>query len=131
MGDEIQRALRTVFGLGEFRHGQEEIIRAVLNGQDVLAVMATGSGKSLCYQLPAIASGKRCLVISPLISLMNDQVARLNVLNVAVATTHSGGGGDLGHAMKSWSENRLRLYYVSPERMATPEFFSFLKENKP
>lgn len=138
MGDEeIHRVLRAVFGLGVFRPGQEEIIRAVLGGQDVLAVMATGSGKSLCYQLPALVSGKRCLVISPLISLMNDQVARLNFLNISAATTHSGlnAGADrsppVQDAEKAWREKKLRLYYVSPERVAMPDFFSFLKQNTP
>lgn len=130
--DEIQPLLRSVFGLEAFRPGQEEIIRAVLSGQDVLAVMATGSGKSLCYQLPALVSGKRCLVISPLISLMNDQVARLNLLNIAAATSHSGlSWNDATAAEKAWGEKRLRLYYVSPERAAQPQFFSFLKQNPP
>lgn len=130
--DEIQLLLRSVFGLEAFRPGQEEIIRAVLSGQDVLAVMATGSGKSLCYQLPALVSGKRCLVISPLISLMNDQVGRLNLLNIAAATSHSGlSWNDATAAEKAWEEKRLRLYYVSPERAAHPTFFSFLKQNPP
>ena len=128
----LLHTLQSVFGLPEFRHGQEEIIRAVGEGRDILAVMATGSGKSLCYQLPAVALKKRCLVISPLISLMNDQVAKLKLLNVAVATTHSGlDDEDPNQVLKEWAERRLHLYYVSPERIAMPDFFSFLKKNPP
>lgn len=134
----MKQTLHSIFGLQEFRHGQEEIIQAVLGGRDILAVMATGSGKSLCYQLPAVALGKRCLVISPLISLMNDQVAKLNLLKIAAATTHSGieGNGDWatderGKILQDWAEGRLHLFYVSPERIAMPEFFNFLKKNPP
>lgn len=130
--NDIQSVLRTVFGLEGFRPGQEEIIRGVLEGRDVLAVMATGSGKSLCYQLPALVSGKRCLVISPLISLMNDQVARLNFLNIAAGTSHSGLDWQINsESQRAWGEKKLRLYYVSPERVALPDFFAFLKQNPP
>jgi ATP-dependent DNA helicase RecQ len=94
----LLRILHSIFGLDDFRHGQEEIVRAVLEGRDVLAVMATGSGKSLCYQLPAVFAGKRCVVVSPLISLMNDQVAKLKFLRIAAATTNSG-------SMDSWNED--------------------------
>lgn len=133
-----QHILHSVFGLDEFRHGQEEIIEAVLAGRDILAVMATGSGKSLCYQLPAVASEKRCLVISPLISLMNDQVAKLNLLKIPAATMHSGieGNGDWetnerGKILQDWAERQLPLFYISPERVAMPDFFNFLKKNPP
>ena len=122
--------LHSVFGLDEFRHGQEEIIRAIGEGRDVLAVMATGSGKSLCYQFPAVALGKRCLVISPLISLMNDQVAKLNLLRIPSATTHSAQTIS-DQALDSWAERRLNLYYVSPERAAMPDFCSFLSRHRP
>ena len=130
----LRQTLQSLFGLKEFRPGQEEIIEAVLNGRDVLAVMATGSGKSLCYQLPAVSAGKRCLVISPLISLMNDQVAKLNILNIPAATTHSAlewEGQDPRRTLKEWEEGRLNLYYVSPERFAAPDFLNFLKKNRP
>src|ERR1700704_2433756 len=75
--------LHSVFGFGEFRPGQEEVVRAVLAGEDVLAVMPTGSGKSLCYQLPAIARPGLTLVVSPLIALMRDQVRALSAAGVA------------------------------------------------
>jgi ATP-dependent DNA helicase RecQ len=131
--DRIQHTLQSVFGLEEFRPGQEEIIQAVLSGRDVLAVMATGSGKSLCYQFPAVAFGKRCLVISPLISLMNDQVAKLGLLNIPAATTHSALEDPYEYegVLEAWARRRLPLYYVSPERVSMPEFFSFLKKHPP
>jgi len=122
--------LRSVFGLESFRHGQEEIVQAVLDGRDVLAVMATGSGKSLCYQFPAVSLGKRCLVVSPLISLMNDQVAKLNLLKIPAAAMHSSLTVP-EDSSSAWAERRLNLYYVSPERIGMPEFFSFLTRHPP
>ncbi|HEX5036496.1 MAG TPA: RecQ family ATP-dependent DNA helicase [bacterium] len=133
----LRQNLHAVFGLDDFRHGQEEIVRAVLEGRDVLAVMATGSGKSLCYQLPAVAAGKRCVVVSPLISLMNDQVAKLKFLRISAATTNSGNSDtwnedpDEENALDLWASGRLNLYYVSPERIAMPDFFQFLKKHRP
>ena len=81
--------LKSVFGHDAFRPGQKELIDAVQNGRDLLGVMATGSGKSLCYQFPAVESGKRCLVVSPLISLMNDQVKKLELAGIPAAGLHS------------------------------------------
>src|ERR1043166_3207732 len=81
--------LRTFFGHREFRQGQEEIIEAVLRGRDVLAVMPTGSGKSLGYQLPAVMLPGTTLVVSPLISLMKDQVDELNRRGIRAAALHS------------------------------------------
>lgn len=130
MATEQPTVLHSLFGLETFRTGQEEIIQAVLDGRDVLAVMATGSGKSLCYQYPAVSAGKRCLVVSPLISLMNDQVAKLKFLGIPSATTHSGNKDD-GEALASWAAGRISLYYVSPERIALPGFFEFLKKHRP
>ena len=128
----MKQTLHSIFGLNEFRHGQEEIIQAISAGRDVLAVMATGSGKSLCYQLPAVATGKRCLVISPLISLMNDQVSKLHLLNIPAAAVHSSmEDEEAGQALQDWEDKRLVLLYVSPERVVTPEFRSFLKKNPP
>ena len=75
--------LKSVFGHDRFRPGQEELIEALRQGQDLLGVMATGSGKSLCYQFPAVEQQTRCLVISPLISLMNDQVQKLELAGIA------------------------------------------------
>ena len=82
--------LQWVFGFARFRANQEAVCRAAIEGRDLLLVMPTGSGKSLCYQLPAIARGGTALVISPLIALMEDQAAKLAALGLRVARIHSG-----------------------------------------
>src|SRR6267154_872719 len=86
--------LHSVFGFSAFRPGQEEIVRAVLEGESVLAVMPTGSGKSLCYQLPAIVRPGLTVVISPLIALMRDQVRALAAAGVAAGSLNSGNEAD-------------------------------------
>src|SRR4051794_20270354 len=80
-----QTLLKSIFGHDAFRPGQEELIDTLRSGRDLLGVMATGSGKSLCYQYPAVEEGKRCLVVSPLISLMNDQVNKLELAGIPAA----------------------------------------------
>src|SRR5271169_4886051 len=84
-----ERALHTTFGFEAFRPGQAEIVSAILDGRDVLAVMPTGSGKSLCYQLPALVRDGLTVVVSPLIALMRNQVAQLTANGVAAASLHS------------------------------------------
>src|SRR6516225_4888604 len=86
----LSALLNKTFGFPSFRANQEAVCRAATDGQDVLLVMPTGAGKSLCYQLPAIARGGTALVISPLIALMEDQVAKLKERNFAVERIHSG-----------------------------------------
>src|SRR3954451_24805873 len=81
--------LKDVFGYADFRPGQEEIVTAVLAGEDVFAVMPTGSGKSMCYQLPAIVDGGLTVVVSPLIALMRGQVQQLKAVGIAAATLNS------------------------------------------
>jgi ATP-dependent DNA helicase RecQ len=88
--DALAELLRSVFGFARFRSGQEEVCRAAIEGRDLLLVMPTGAGKSLCYQLPAIARGGTALVISPLIALMEDQAAKLSALGLRAARIHSG-----------------------------------------
>ncbi len=114
-----RKALKTIFGFDDFRPGQEEIVEAILSGAPVLAVMPTGSGKSLCYQLPALLDDGLTLVVSPLIALMRDQVGQLRELGVAAATLNSLTGED--EATQIWRDIRggaLKLLYVSPERLA-------------
>src|ERR1700681_4478851 len=84
-----QRALRSTFGFADFRPGQGAIIESVLAGADVLAIMPTGSGKSLCYQLPALLRDSLTVVVSPLIALMRNQVAQLTSYGVAAASLNS------------------------------------------
>ena len=107
-----------MFGFAELRPGQDDILRAVLAGEDVLAVMPTGAGKSLCYQLPAILRGGLTVVVSPLIALMRDQVNRLTALGIAAGALHSGNGFDERRDIESaLAAGRLRLLYVAPERL--------------
>ena len=87
--DQAQELLHRVFGFAAFRPGQAEIIETILSGRDVLAVMPTGSGKSLCYQLPALLRDGLTIVVSPLIALMRNQVAQLTANGVAAAALNS------------------------------------------
>ena len=116
---EARAQMARVFGFRDFRPGQAEILEAVLAGRDVLAVMPTGRGKSLCFQLPAIVRGGLTLVVSPLIALMRDQVTALQQNGVEAGSLTSAATPD--ERERVWrllDENRLRLLYVSPERLA-------------
>jgi ATP-dependent DNA helicase RecQ len=109
-----------VFGFKAFRPGQREIVEALLAGRDLLAVMPTGGGKSLCYQLPAVLKDGLTLVVSPLIALMDNQVAQLRLLGVDAAAVHSGvDRGERGRIWQSIKEGRLKLLYLSPELLGT------------
>jgi ATP-dependent DNA helicase RecQ len=121
--------LRMHFGLHDFRPGQERIIAAVLGGQDVLAVMPTGSGKSLCYQLPALALPGTAIVVSPLISLMKDQVDELNRRGIAARALHSMLSAEgKRETLDAARRGALRLLYVAPERFASEPFLHLLSE---
>jgi ATP-dependent DNA helicase RecQ len=123
-----QTLLRTVFGFAEFRAGQAEIIETILAGRDVLAVMPTGSGKSLCYQLPALMRGGLTVVVSPLIALMRNQVAQLRGYGVAAASLNSTNDFDENRTIvEQIARGELRLAYVAPERLAKPETVALLK----
>ncbi|MCC5996461.1 MAG: RecQ family ATP-dependent DNA helicase, partial [Oceanicaulis sp.] len=113
--------MREVFGFHDFRPGQAEILDAVLAGRDVLAVMPTGRGKSLCFQLPAILKGGLTLVVSPLIALMRDQVTALQSAGVEAASLTS--ADDPQSREETWrklDDGALRLLYMAPERLAVP-----------
>src|ERR1700677_3929368 len=126
-----ERKLHTTFGFGAFRPGQADIVDAILDGRDVLAVMPTGSGKSLCYQLPALLRGGLTVVVSPLIALMRNQVAQLRGYGVAAAALHSA-----TDAADNWStrdqiaRGELRLLYIAPERLVKTETLDLLKRGK-
>ena len=123
--------LGRVFGFPGFRPGQEEVIGAALGGEDVLAVMPTGSGKSLCYQLPALAREGLALVVSPLIALMRDQVAQLRELGVAAAALNSASdGGERQRVGEALRDRSLRLLYVAPERLVRDDTLAMLREAK-
>jgi ATP-dependent DNA helicase RecQ len=120
---EPENALREVFGLAEFRPGQRDVVDAVLSGRPTVAVMPTGAGKSLCYQLPAVVAGGTALVVSPLIALMKDQVDSLNERGIqACAVNSSLPAGELAARLEDIAQGRVRLAYVAPERFRSPRF---------
>jgi ATP-dependent DNA helicase RecQ len=112
--------LRQVFGFEEFRPGQEEIVSAVASGRDTLALMPTGGGKSLCYQLPALCRGGVTVVISPLIALMRDQVRALREAGVAAGALTSGNTeAETDAVMTALQDGTLKLLYMAPERLGS------------
>jgi ATP-dependent DNA helicase RecQ len=126
--DDLTRQLRRQFGFAGFRPGQEEVIRTVLARRDALAVMPTGLGKSLCYQLPATLLPGLTLVVSPLIALMQDQVAGLTQRNIAAAAFHSGlSERERDLVVSSLRLQRLKLLYLAPERMQHEGFVRLLR----
>src|SRR3954471_2484091 len=124
--------LQTVFGLQQFRPHQREVIEDVLAGHDIVCVMPTGAGKSLCFQLPAVILRGLTLVVSPLISLMSDQVAQLRRLRIPAMLLNSSQSGDEQRAALSALHNGYRgLLYVAPERFAAPSFQNLLQKLRP
>ena len=116
---DARAILKSVFGYDDFRPGQWEVIEAALAGRDVFAVMPTGSGKSMCYQLPALVAGGLTLVVSPLIALMRDQVGQLTRAGVAAASLNSmNSESEAAQAWDKLNAGELRLLFVSPERLA-------------
>ena len=129
MPSDLHNDLSRHFGHAAFRPGQEEIVRAVLAGRDVLAVMPTGSGKSLGYQLPAVILPGLTLVVSPLIALMKDQVDELNRKGIRAAALHSlASPGERRAAIADARSGALRLLYVAPERFASASFLRDLAD---
>ena len=126
-----EQVLRTTFGFEGFRPGQADIVAAILDGRDVLAVMPTGSGKSLCYQLPANLRDGLTIVVSPLIALMRNQVAQLRGYGIAAAALNSA-----NDAAENWSisdrirRGELRLLYIAPERLVKAETLELLKRGQ-
>src|SRR5580658_7294446 len=111
------------FGFQAFRPYQEHVCRAAASGEDLLLVMPTGSGKSLCYQLPGIARGGTTLVISPLIALMEDQVAKLKERGFAVERIHSGRPrADSRQACLDYLSGKLQFLFIAPERLRVAGF---------
>lgn len=124
----IHDILQSTFGYSAFRQPQEEIIENVLAGKDTVVLMPTGGGKSLCYQVPALAIEGITLVISPLIALMKDQVDALRANGVSAAFINSTlTEGELAHTIRLLKAGEIKLLYIAPERFAVPDFQELLK----
>ena len=122
-GADLKSLLHSAFGYSSFRPNQEAACRAVIEGRDVLLVMPTGSGKSLCYQLPGIARGGTTLVISPLIALMEDQVAKLKGRGFIVDRIHSGRPrAELRRTCQDYLAGKLQFLFIAPERLRVAGF---------
>src|SRR5690554_1267404 len=120
--------LQKVWGYPSFRPPQDEIIDAQIQGKDVLALLPTGAGKSICYQVPALAREGLCLVISPLIALMKDQVSQLKKRNVNAEAIFSGiTEYEIDRILNNCATGHTKILYVSPERLKSPRFEIALK----
>ena len=119
----MEQLLKKYFGYELFRPGQKEIIEKIMAQEDVLGIMPTGSGKSICYQLPALALEGLTIVVSPLISLMKDQVDAANQLGIAATFINSSlEGYEVAQRFRSLDEGKVQLLYVAPERFIMPDF---------
>lgn len=118
--------LKTIFGYDEFRAGQEQVVGQILSGRDTIAIMPTGAGKSICYQVPALVFEGITIIISPLISLMKDQVAALNEVGVHAAYINSSlTARQISLALQYAKQGKYKIIYVAPERLETDEFQDF------
>ena len=126
--DFLHRALKHYYGYDEFRPGQEAIISEILGGQPVLAVLPTGAGKSICFQLPSLLLKGVTLVVSPLISLMKDQAEALTARGIPAAYLDSSmTGSEYGRVLHATLSKQCKFLYVAPERLLNPQFLRFAK----
>ena len=124
---DLHEPLARYWGYSEFRPLQERIVQSLLAGHDIAVVMPTGGGKSLCYQLPALVSGKTAIVISPLIALMQDQAAQLSQMGIPAAVLNSAiPWSEQSNIIARAAQGAYRLLYLSPERLARPETVAWL-----
>jgi len=123
----MERWLKQYFGFSDFRPGQKEIVQALLANKNLLSVMPTGAGKSICYQLPAMLSDYKTIIVSPLVSLMDDQVASLKSNKLPAEKIHSNCTfEENGAAWRSFSQGEAKILYVSPERLMTDRMLASL-----
>lgn len=128
---DIYNALKVYFGYDKFKEGQESIVRGVLNGRDVLGIMPTGGGKSLCYQLPALLLDGVTIVVSPLISLMKDQVDSLNDMGISGTFINSTiSPEELNFRLQEIREGKYKIIYVAPERLNAYSFVDLVRDIK-
>lgn len=129
--EKCYRQLKTTFGFSGFRDGQTEIINEILNKKNILAVMPTGSGKSLCYQFPAFCFPNKTIIISPLIALMADQTSYLNSIGIRAFTLSSANSVEDNHRIQNeFRRSAFKILYVSPERMMQKSFLMFIVDNQ-
>ncbi|MFC5513804.1 RecQ family ATP-dependent DNA helicase [Massilia jejuensis] len=125
----IKKLLHSVFGIEHLRDGQQRVIDSVLDGKDTLAIMPTGGGKSLCYQIPAHLLQGLTVVVSPLISLMKDQLGKLEELGVRACQLNSSlNAADEHAALDALAAGECQIVFCTPERLASPEFLAVLKQ---
>ena len=125
---QIQSTLHKIFGIDSFRPGQRDVVEAALNGIDTIAVMPTGAGKSLCYQLPGLQLEGTTIVVSPLISLMKDQSDKLEALGLDAAAINSAlSTQEESEALEIIGRRATEFVFATPERLAEPEFLQLLK----
>jgi ATP-dependent DNA helicase RecQ len=128
---QIARLMRGTFGLTSFRPGQEDVIKSVVHGRDTVAIMPTGAGKSLCYQLPALHLPGTTIVVSPLISLMKDQTDKLNELGVSARQLNSAvPDRDIAESMRAIREGHVDFVFTTPERLEDAAFVNALARTK-
>ncbi|MCX8582007.1 DNA helicase RecQ [Gilliamella sp. B3482] len=130
--DQIEDVLHNIFGYKSFRNQQKDIIESVIDGRDVLAVIPTGGGKSLCYQIPAVVLPGTAIVISPLISLMKDQVDQLLVNGIPAAFLNATQSGiEQQNVINQYLNHSVKLLYISPERLTVSSFGALLDQHPP
>lgn len=130
--EQIEDVLHNIFGYKSFRNQQKDIIESVIDGRDVLAVIPTGGGKSLCYQIPAVVLPGTAIVISPLISLMKDQVDQLLVNGIPAAFLNATQSGiEQQNVINQYLNHSIKLLYISPERLTVSSFGALLDQHPP
>lgn len=131
MEDQLRHILKQVFGFDEFRPVQKQVIDSVMSGRDTLALLPTGGGKSLCFQVPALAREGICVVISPLIALMKDQVDNLRARKIKAVAIYSGMSlKEIDTTLDNCIYGDIKFLYVSPERLKTELFIERFKQMK-
>ena len=126
--NKVDSYLKHFFGYKSFRHGQAEVVERLLNNEDVLVVMPTGAGKSLCYQLPALIHNFKTIIVSPLVALIDDQTSALRESGIEVELIHS--GRDYDENAQSWrnfSSGNVKLLYMGPERLMQDKMINALQ----
>lgn len=128
MNNSALKVLNKYYGYDNFRGDQNKVIESILNGRDTMAIMPTGGGKSLCYQIPALLFKGITIVISPLISLMKDQVDSIKTLGIRAAYINSSIAQDeILNICSSLKNGGVKILYVAPERLESPDFCSIIK----